>query len=96
MNSGTVFAGNEGCTTDICKAAKASDGRNIADEVKIEFVIERRVDRSRRADKEERVAVGSGTHYSLGGDIGARARSAFNDDRLAEPLREPLPHQPRN
>src|SRR5262249_12916089 len=44
-------------------------------------------------DKKESVAVRRRTYDRLGGEIGGGARSAFDDNRLAEPLREPLARQ---
>src|SRR5262249_61635534 len=38
-------------------ASDAGDRRDVADKIEIELVIERRVDRARRADYEQRVAV---------------------------------------
>ena len=64
-------------------------------EIEIELVVERGVDGVGRRDQKQRVAVGRRAHDRLGGDIGAAARPVFDDDRLAEPLRQPLPHQPR-
>ena len=44
---------------DIGHAHDAGDRRNVANEIEIELVVERRVDRVRRSDQEERVAVGA-------------------------------------
>ena len=46
--------------------------------------------------REERIAVRARSHDRLGGDIGARARSVFDDEWLAEPLRQPLTDQARD
>ena len=42
---------------DIWYAEDASDWRDIADEIVVELVVERRVDRVERTDQEKRVAV---------------------------------------
>ena len=77
-------------------ADDARDRRDVADEIEIELVVERRVDRVRRRGQEERVAVGRRVHDGLGADIAAGARPVLDDELLAEPLRQPLPHQPRD
>src|SRR5215471_171946 len=66
-------------------ADEARNGCNIADKIEIELFIERCVDRCRRADLEERVAVRGCLHDRLGGYIGARTRSVLDDERLAKP-----------
>jgi hypothetical protein len=40
--------------------------------------------------------VGSGVHHRLGGDIGAGPRPVLDHELLAQPLRQPLPHDPRH
>src|SRR5262245_56784046 len=76
-------------------ASDASDRRDSADEIEIEFVVERRVDRVRRAHQEKGVAVRWGTHDRLGADVGAATRAVFYDELLAEPPREPRSDEPR-
>src|SRR5262249_36898399 len=39
--------------------------------------------------------VGGRAHDRLGGDIAAAPRPVFDDERLAEPLRQPLAHRAR-
>ena len=73
----------------------ARDRRDVADEIEIELVVERRVDRVRERRQEERVAVGRRTHDRLGANIVAGARPVLDDEWLAEPLRQPLSHQAR-
>ena len=41
---------------DFGRASDASDRRDVADEIEIELVVERRIDRAGRTDQEERVA----------------------------------------
>ena len=77
-------------------AADARDRRDVADEIEIELVVERRVDRVRRSDQEERVAVRRRAHDRLGADIAAGARPVLDDELLAEPLRQPLTDQARD
>ena len=71
------------------------DRFRIAQEIEIEFVVERGVDGVRRRGKQKRVAVRRRPHHRLGRDIGAAARPVLDDEGLAEPFRKPLPHQAR-
>ena len=50
----------------IGRAHDAGDGRNVADEIEIELVVNRCADRVIRPDQEERVAVRSCAHDRLG------------------------------
>ena len=96
MNSGTVLAGTDGVHhQDVGKADEARNRRHVADEIEAELFVERRVDRVRRSDQEKRVAVRRRPHDRLGGDVRARARPAFDDKCLAQPLREPLTKKAR-
>src|SRR6266487_256059 len=72
---------------DIRGAANARDRRDVTDEIEIELVVERRVDRVERTGQEKRVAVGRGTHDRLGADIAAATRPVVDNELLAEPLR---------
>ena len=78
------------------RADDARDRRDVADEIEIELVVERRVDRVRRQDQEQRIAVRRRAHDRLGADIAAGARPVLDDEWLAEPLRQPLTHQARD
>ena len=71
----------------------ARDRDNIADEIEIELFIERCIDDCGRDDEEERVSVGRRAYGHFGTDIGTRARTVLDHERLVEPLREPLAHQ---
>src|SRR5215468_11312615 len=84
-----MYHHDEACAND------ASDRRNVANEIEIELVVERRVSRVERTDREQRVAVGGGTHDRLGGDVAAGSRTVVDDERLTEPLGEPLTYQAR-
>ena len=73
----------------------ARDRRDVADEIEIELVVERRVDRVVELTSEQRIAVRRRAHDRLGGDIAASTRPVLDDEWLAEPLRQPLTDQPR-
>jgi hypothetical protein len=77
------------------RAYDACDRRDVTDEIEIELVVERRVDRVPCANNEQRVAVGRGTHNRLGADIAAATRPVVDNKLLAEALRQPLTHQTR-
>ena len=62
------------------------------DEIEIELVVEGGVTRVRRRGYKERIAIRGRTHDRLGTDIAAGSRSVFDDEWLAETLREPLTH----
>jgi len=78
---------------DVGHDHNAGDRRDVADEIEVELVIERRVERVRRNGHEERIAIRCRTHDRLRGDITAGARPVLDDELLAEPLREPLADQ---
>ena len=78
-----------GCADD------ARDRRDVADEIEIELLVERRVDGIRRTDQEKRIAIGGRTNDRFGGDIGACARPVLDDEWLTEPFRQPLTHEAR-
>src|SRR3954447_5798599 len=59
---------------DVGYSHDARGWRDVADEIEIEFVIERRVERIRRTDQEERIAIRGRTHDRLGANIGAAPR----------------------
>src|SRR6266436_10022722 len=82
-----MYHHDEGCAND------TSDRRDVTDEIEIEVVVERRVDRLCRTDHEHRVAVSGRAHDGLGADDVVRARSVLHDEGLPEPLRQPLAHQ---
>jgi hypothetical protein len=74
-------------------AHHAGDRRRVADEIEVEMLIERFIGRDRRRDHEDGVAVGRRPHHRFGANIAASARPVLDDKLLAEPLRQPLPHQ---
>src|SRR5439155_455127 len=94
MNSGTVFAGNDGIHRhDVGHAEEASNWRNVANEVEIEIVIERRVDRVCGITHEKRIAVWRCPHDCFGGYIASGPWPVLDDELLAESLRQPLRHR---
>ena len=77
------------------RTGDACDRRDVADEIEIEIVVERRIDGVRRRGHKKRVAVRRRPHDRLGGEICAGARPVLDDELLAEPLRQPLADQAR-
>src|SRR5262249_42069580 len=94
MNSGTDLAGTDGFTTmtEGYRMTLAT-GRNVADEIVVELVVQCRVDRVETTDHKQRVAVRRCAHDRLGADIAAATRSVLDDELLAQALRQPLTHQ---
>src|SRR5262245_31343177 len=78
------------------EADDARDGGDVTEKNEIEFFVEGRVDRVRRSCDEERIAVRRRAHDRLGADIVAATRAVFDDELLAEPLREPWSDKPRD
>src|SRR5437899_411721 len=78
------------------KADDAGDSGDVAEKNEIEFVVESRVDRVRRTCDEQRIAVRRRPHDGLGSDIVAATRAVFDDELLAQPLREPWPDEARD
>jgi hypothetical protein len=72
-------------------AADPGNRCDVADEIEIELLKQRGVDRIRRNGQQERVAIGRGVHDGLGGQIAAGPRAVFDDEWLTEPLLQPLP-----
>src|SRR5262245_6646620 len=77
-------------------ADDARDRRDIADEIEVELLIKRRIDGVVRCGKEEGIAIWGSADDRLGAEIGASAGPVFDDERLAEPLRQPLADHARN
>ena len=80
---------------DIWNADDARDGRDVADEIEIELVVERRVVRVRTGGQEKRIAVRRRAHDGFSSDIATAARPILDDELLAEPLGQRLCDQPR-
>ena len=81
---------------DEWRADYARDRCDVADEIEVKFLIQRRVDRGRRGGKQERITIRRRTNDCLGANIGPRAGSVFNDERLPEPLGQQFPHYARD
>src|SRR5262249_46050062 len=56
---------------DVGTSHDARDRRDVTDEIEIELIVERRVDRAESTAQEERVSVGRRTYNRLGADIAA-------------------------
>src|SRR5262245_23443997 len=78
------------------RANDARGGRDVADKIEIELVVERRADRVRRTDPKQRIAVRDCSNDRLGANIAARTGPILNDEGLTEPLRQPLTHHTRS
>jgi hypothetical protein len=75
---------------DSRSAINARDRRDVADEIEIELVVERRVVRVNRGNLEQRIAVWGRTDDGFGGHIAGGARPVLDDDWLTETLRQRL------
>src|SRR5712691_10123330 len=80
---------------DIRHTHDPRDPINVAEKIEIELVVERRINRVRCRDHEERVTVRGGTHDCLGADVTTRSRAVFDNELLAEPLRQPWSDESR-
>jgi len=69
---------------------------DVAQHANVQLFVERHVDGMRRGDQQHRVAIGRRTRDRLQGEIAAAAGAVFDDDGLAEPLRQRLSNQPRD
>ena len=76
-------------------AEQARDRRDVAEKTEIEIVVKRGVDRVRRTDQQEGIAVRGRAHDDLRCDIAARAGPVLDDELLPEALRQPLTDQTR-
>src|SRR5712671_3835505 len=80
---------------DIWPTGDTRDQRDIADEIEVELVVQRRVNCVRRTAEEKRIAVWWRTHDRVSGQTAGSTPSIFDDEWLAEPFRQPLTHQTR-
>src|SRR5262245_32066483 len=78
---------------DVRLASNGCDERDVADEIEIQLLVERRVDCGIRADQQQRIAIGGCAYDRLCTDVAASTRPVLNDEGLAESLRQPLTHQ---
>jgi hypothetical protein len=74
----------------------AGHARDIADEIKWQVLIERRIDRILWPRQEQRATVRPGLDHGLDSEIAAAARAVVDDDRLTQRLLQRLPDQPRS
>src|SRR6516165_3529467 len=81
---------------DVDRAQQACDRFNITNEIEIKLGIERRVNRVRRRDEKECVAVGGRPYDRLRDDIADATWSVFDHEWLAKALRQPLADQARD
>src|SRR5438552_8737230 len=81
---------------DIGHAHDAGNRRDIADEIEIELVVKRCVDRICCGDHEERVAVRRRIYDRLGAEVAASTQPVLGDELLAKPLGQPLTEQARH
>src|SRR5437016_10627134 len=68
-------------------------GRDVAHEIKIQFLIPCRVYRVRRRPDEKRVSIGGCSYDGLGTDIAVRARTILDKKWLPEPFRQSLTYK---
>jgi hypothetical protein len=60
-----------------CLAADARDRRDIADEIVVELVVERRIDGTLNRDQQERMPISGSLDDRLNGKIAATPRAGF-------------------
>jgi hypothetical protein len=72
---------------DLGHAHNTGHRRDVANEIEVELFVQRCVDRSRRGDRKERVAIRSSSYDIFGGKITRRARPILDDKLLTKPLR---------
>ncbi len=80
---------------EIRKAPNTSDRCDVAHEIEAETFVVSGVDRIRRVDQEQVVAIRRRTYDRLGCDVGCRAGPVLHQELLLKPLREPLADQTR-
>jgi hypothetical protein len=68
---------------DVGISHDARDRRDVADEIVVELVVQRCVDRVEATDHEQRVAVSRRAHDRFGGDVAASARPILDDKLLS-------------
>src|SRR5215467_12366430 len=69
---------------DVGVENNAGDRRDVANEIEIELVVQRRVDRVVAPGHEQRIAVRRCARDRLGADIGAATRPVVDNKLLAE------------
>ena len=73
---------------------RARDRCDVADEIELEILIDRRVPRVRCGSFKQRIAIGTCPHDRFGGEVASGAGAVFDDELLAEPLGDHLPGEP--
>jgi hypothetical protein len=64
-----------------------ADRRGVLEEVEVELLVIRRVDRVGGVGEQQRVAVGGRADHRLGRDVGGGAGAVLDHELLAEPVR---------
>ena len=80
---------------DMRRLHDAADRLDVADEIEAQMLVKRGVDRITGVDEEQRVAVRRRGDDGLGPKIAAGAGLVFDDEGLAEMVRQPLRDQAR-
>src|SRR6476660_4613003 len=75
--------------------ANGGNRHGVPNEIETELVEKRVRGCVSRNDEKQRMPVGGRTYDRLGGDVARSPRPALDDERLAEAIRQPLPHEPR-
>ena len=78
---------------DVWHAYDAGNRCDVAEKTEVEVRVERRVDRAHRADQQQRITIRGRAYDGLCPDIARTAGPVFNDELLAQTLRQPLTHQ---
>ena len=95
MNSGTLFAGNDGCTSITSGTRSMPATGAICAEIEIEPFVERRVEVVFAFDEENRVAIRRGGGDRLGRDVAGGAGPHLDDELLPKALPGKLPDEAR-
>jgi hypothetical protein len=72
------------------EADDASDRSDVAEEIEVEPVKQRCIDRASPSDQKQRVTVRSSTRDCFGGEIAPSAGPVLNDKLLSKTFRQPL------
>src|SRR5262245_65227349 len=76
-------------------ADEAGDRIDVAQEVEVDILVERSVDRVGGVDEDYRIAIGRRLNDGFGREIIACTRAILDDELLAKPLAEPVAEYPR-
>src|SRR5262245_45360477 len=72
---------------------QSGDRCDVTDEIEVQLLVERRIDRVRSNAGKKRVAVRGCTYNGFGGDIAASAGPVLDNKMLPQPLRQPVTDQ---